>query len=187
MKGEIFNILEDFIVDNWGRDTFEEIFEEVHDKLITKEPFVGPGTYPDSDFMAIVAQAVAKLGVTLEQAVHAFGVYTFPKLAEKMPDYVAPYKHPKDFLLTLHDVIHVEVKKLYPDAETPSFEYRDEKENELVMIYHSKRKLYNFVEGMFESVGSYYNTPIQYERKLCNEGTDDECCEFHLIFGKAHE
>jgi hypothetical protein len=183
MKGEIFNILEDFIVDNWGRDVFEDIFEQVHDKLITKVPFVGPGTYPDDDFMAIVIQAVAKLGVTLEQAVHAFGVYAFPKLAEKMPAYVDGHKHPKDFLLSLHDIIHVEVKKLYPDAETPEFQYIDQEKDKLIMIYKSKRKLYNFVEGMFESVGTYFKVPINYKREIVSENCENEHCIFHLSFG----
>ena len=44
MKGEIFNLLEKFIIQNQSIDFFEEIIEEVKNQLETKEPFVGPET-----------------------------------------------------------------------------------------------------------------------------------------------
>ena len=184
MKGEIFNLLEVFIVENWGQETFEEIFEEVHAKLATKEPFVGPGTYPDSDLFAIAGSAAAKLNISLPEALRAFGKFCFPKLALKVPQFVSPFHHPKDFLLTLHNVIHVEVKKLYKDAEPPNFFYRDPAPSQLVMIYDSRRKLYDFVEGLLDGVSDYFKVPIQVRRTpVMQDGK--EMCEFLLTFGSS--
>ncbi|MCB0317493.1 MAG: heme NO-binding domain-containing protein, partial [Bdellovibrionales bacterium] len=129
MKGEIFNLLEDFIVENWGVETFEKIYTEIHEKLATKEPFVGPGTYPDSDFIKMAGKAVEILGVSLSEAVNAFGKFCFPRLAAKMPNLITPDKHPKEILLILDSIIHVEVKKVYKDSEPPKFSYKDITDN----------------------------------------------------------
>lgn len=180
MKGEIFNLFEDFVTENFGEEKFEEIFELVHTKLITKEAFVGPGTYPDSDFLAIVQEAVRSLGLTLEEGAFEFGRYCFPKLANKMPLYVDSHQDPKSFLLTLHDVIHVEVKKVMKDANPPEFTYEDTSPNHLAMTYKSKRKLYSFVEGLIQGVATHFDVKIKTERDvLCHE---EGRCKFNLTF-----
>lgn len=182
MKGEIFNLFEEFIVQNWGTDVFEEIYESIHTNLQTKDPFVGPGTYPDSDFFTIVSKAVEKLNVSLNDGIHLFGKFCLPKLIAKMPQYVEKYTHPKAFLLTIHDVIHVEVKKVYKDATPPDFIYRDPAPDKLIMIYKSKRKLYDFVEGLLDGVSEHFKMPITYTRKIISlDGS--EACEFELSFG----
>ena len=80
MKGVIFNYLEEFITENWGEEKYEEILGEC--PLKTKEPFVGPGTYPDTDLLAIVSKTVEKLGITLPDALRSFGKFCFPKLSK---------------------------------------------------------------------------------------------------------
>ncbi|MFQ5586113.1 MAG: heme NO-binding domain-containing protein, partial [Thermodesulfobacteriota bacterium] len=123
MKGVIFNLLEQFIAENFGEEKYEEIVTEC--ALKTGEPFVGPGTYPDEDLIAIVSRAVETLGIAPPEALHGFGRFCFPKLAEKFPDFVQPFKHPKPFMKTIDSVIHVEVKKLFKDAEPPRFIYEE--------------------------------------------------------------
>ena len=115
MKGIVFNLLEDFIIDGWGEEAYDEIISLC--PLRTKEPFIGPGTYEDADLLAIVGKAAETLSVSVPEAVHAFGKYCFPKLASKYPMFLEGHKHPKTFLKTIDDVIHVEVKKLFKDAE----------------------------------------------------------------------
>ena len=182
MKGEIFNLLEDFVVEKWGRDKFEEIFAATHSQLQTKGPFVGPGTYPDSDFMLLVSRSVESFGVDLPVAIKAFGHYCFPRLAQKVAKQMNEYSHAKDFLKDLHRIIHVEVRKIYRDAETPHFTFQDPAPNKLIMIYHSKRKLYDFVEGLLDGVSDYFKIPISYTRRPFVEN-GKELCEFAVTFG----
>ena len=79
MKGVIFKVFEDFVVTNFGEDVYEDVYDDT--ELLTKEPFVGPGTYPPQDLMALVQTAAGKLGVTVEDAVRACGKFAFPALA----------------------------------------------------------------------------------------------------------
>lgn len=179
MKGIVFNLFEEFITEKFGEGKYEEILSGCN--LKTKEPFVGPGSYPDEDLLEIVGKTVQATGIPLPDALGSFGRFCFPKLAERFPAFVTPYNHPKPFLKTVDSVIHIEVRKLYRDAEPPSFTFEEPSPDTLIMRYHSKRKLCLFMEGMIEGVAEYYKSPIKQRQKRCMlEGGSD--CEFELIF-----
>mgnify|MGYP001610707167 CR=1 FL=1 len=55
MKGIVFNLLEEYITDVLGEDAYDAIVGECD--LITREPFIGPGTYPDEDLVEIITKA----------------------------------------------------------------------------------------------------------------------------------
>lgn len=184
MKGIIFNLLEQFVSENWGDKVYEEILNEC--SLETKGPFVGPGSYPDSDLMAIVSKGVEKSGIALPELLRKFGRFCIPILAEKFPDFVTPYKHPRDFLKTVDNIIHLEVKKLWEDAKPPGFVLREPDSGRLIMEYRSERKLCKFMEGLIEGVGDYYNTLIQYRQTRCMLNGED-VCEFDLTFSHKSE
>ncbi|MBC8400785.1 MAG: heme NO-binding domain-containing protein [Candidatus Marinimicrobia bacterium] len=179
MKGIIFNLLEDFIIESLGEEQYEDILGEC--ELQTDEPFVGPGTYPDEDLLAIVNKAVEALGITLPEALRAFGKFCIPKLTSKFPDFMTPHKHPKSFLKTIDTIHHVEVKKLMADAEVPHFSFEEPADDRLILRYHSKRKFCHLMEGLIEGVADYYGSPIQQKQSRCMlEG--DDFCEFDLKF-----
>ena len=181
MKGMVFNLLEAFICEGWGDDKYEEILALC--PLKTKEPFVGPGTYPDSDLMAIATKTAEILQLPAPQAIRAFGRYSFPKLAEKFPQFLEGHADPLSFILSVEGIIHVEIRKLFPSAITPSFVYRQVDESRLLIEYRSDRKLCAFMEGLIEGVSDYFNTPIEYAQVRCMHNAD-ECCEFALTFEK---
>jgi len=69
--------------------------------------------------------------------------------------------------------MHVEVQKIYPDAELPTFTTESKTENELVMIYRSSRAMYSFGLGLmnktFEHFGSTVTIVLE---KLKEDGTE---------------
>jgi predicted hydrocarbon binding protein len=182
MKGIIFNLLEDFITEGWGEETYDQILSRC--PLHATGPFVGPGTYADADLMTIVAKTTERLGISVPEAVHAFGKYCFPRLAAKFPMFVEGHTHPKSFLKTIDAVIHVEVRKLFKDAEPPTMRFVDPSPDELLITYISKRKLCTLMEGLLDGTAEYFKTPIRYGQSACVlRGA--ETCEFHLTFGRA--
>ena len=179
MKGIIFNLFEGFIVESFGQDSYDEIYESAN--LQTKEPFVGPGTYPDADLMSLVKKACELHKLPPNDTVRSFGKYCFGGLAAKYPQFVTPFKNPKDFLLSVESVIHMEVRKLYHDAITPSFTYRNPSANRLIIEYRSQRKLCMLMEGLIEGTGDYYKAPIIQKQTLCTH-KGAKHCEFDLTF-----
>ena len=120
MKGIIFKHFESFVCDNFGQETFEAVLEST--KLETEGPFLGPGSYPDADLVALVVTAVEALGIDLQDGIYAFGRYLFAKLLEGHTEYADGHDL-RSFVASIHSVIHVEVRKLYPGAETPEFRH----------------------------------------------------------------
>ncbi len=184
MKGVVFNLLEAFVVENWGEEAYESILDLC--PLQTKEPFVGPGTYPDADLFTIATAAAERVGVPLPDALRAFGKFAFPHLVAKFPDYAKDASTAREFLLGVHSVIHVEVRKLMPEAVTPSFEYRDDDGSALTVRYQSSRKLCHFMEGLLDGLGAHYGTTLEHEQVCCmHDGAPH--CDFRVRFVEQSE
>ena len=181
MKGIIFNIAEGFITDSYGEDTFDDIIANCN--LETTEPFVAPGTYPDSDLIEIVVKSSEKLDITVDEFLKKLGHYTFGKLAARLPNFVEPHTHPKDFLKTVENVIHVEVRKLYQGSQLPTFQYAEPSENELIITYFSERKLYALMEGLIDGVAEHFGVATEQSNKIY-EKDGAELCDFHLKFAQ---
>jgi len=183
MKGVIFNMLEEFVIEVSDEETFEEIYEEC--EFVSQGPFIGPGTYPDEDFLQMANKAIAKLGIAPADALRAFGKWSFPKLAEKVPPSFVDFEHPKDFLLTVERVIHAEVRKLYTNANPPRFEFEDPEPNKLIIYYISERQLHDFMDGLIEGVGEHFKTEISTTRE-CLQRDGHSVWKYHLTFAEGN-
>jgi len=180
VKGIVFTTLESFLEENFGEDFLDEVLED--STLKTTEPFVGPGTYPDEDLVELVVNSAARAGIEVPDALRSFGVFMFGKLAAGFPQFVESQSCPKEFLLSVHDIIHVEVRKLWPDAVTPAFSYIDEGEDRLTIDYDSPRRLCATMSGLLEGVAQHFEVPIAQEETRCtSQGA--ETCRFELRFG----
>jgi hypothetical protein len=179
MKGIVFNLLEDFICENWGHAKYEEILALCPAHV--GHTYVAPETYPDEHLSSIAAKAAQALGIPLPDALRAFGKFAFGKLAARYPIFLEGHIEPRTFLLSVEKVIHVEVRKLFKNAVTPSFTYREAADGGLVIEYRSARKLCPLMEGLIQGTAEWFGQPIAARQDRCMH-RGDECCEFHLGF-----
>ncbi len=182
MKGIIFNLLENLIVEKFGDDLMEEIYTEVNFSSEVP-PFVGPETYPDSELLAIVDYLSEKTNISPDELVFEFGKYMFPILADKYPVFFEGINEPIDFLKNVDGIIHVEVKKLFEGAIPPSILIKQISSNKAILTYRSTGHLCKLVEGMLEGVAKHYNQKVLYSNKQCiKDGADS--CVFEIEFSK---
>lgn len=177
MKGIIFNILEDYVSEKLGDNAFDDFIE----KLDYDGVYVGPETYSNEEFLTLVATASEEAKLELPAVVKDFGVFTFWQLYKKFPIFMEPHSNAKDFLKTIHDVIHVEVKKIFKDPELPDLFYNDIDKNLLHIDYHSPKQLCIFMEGLLEGVKELYEENFDYNQLKCTH-TGSEFCRFELKF-----
>jgi hypothetical protein len=182
MKGVVFNLLEEFIIANSDGDTYEEILDEC--TFVTDGPFVGPGTYPDEDLIMLVGKTVEKLGISAPAALRAFGKGLFPKLAATLPHDMTDYPHPKPFLMIVHQIIHMEVRKLYEDVAPPLFEFGDPAPDKLVIRHQSKRQMYDLMDGLIDGVADHFECPIEFTRQVQGDGSE-AFFVYELTFDRA--
>lgn len=179
MKGIIFNLLESYIEKNFDDDIVETIFDE--NDLITKEPFVGPGTYPDEDLYLLIDKTSKYANKEKNAILFDLGKHMLHKVLLKYPEFTKNISHPKDFILSVDQVIHVEVKKLYPDATTPGFIYKEISNDKLEMTYLSNRKFCFLAEGLLEGTKEYFGKKFTYKQTQCKLHCGDRCL-FEIIF-----
>jgi hypothetical protein len=79
------------------------------------------------------------------------------------------------FLKSIEPVIHLEVQKLYTEANLPTIDCANGGNNRLVMNYRSPRKLCILAEGLIQGAATYYQTPIKIDHDVCMHRESDHC------------
>ena len=76
-------------------------------------------------------------------------------------------------LSSIENHIHVEVKKIYPDAELPTFEVVTKTNNSLIMIYKSSRAMHHFGLGLMNKTFEYFDSTATIVLEMIKEdGTE---------------
>ena len=181
MKGVVFVIFEEFVIDGWGEEVFESLLDVC--PHVAAEPIVSPSTYPDAWIVDMLNAACKRLGVDAPTALRAFGRFAFPELHRRFPVFADGCSHPKEFLLSVHDLIHVEVRKLMEEARPPAFTYEDTGLDTLLMRYDSPRNLCFLMEGLLDGVGEHFGVAIEHSQPSCTH-RGDAGCMFSLRFAE---
>jgi hypothetical protein len=179
MKGIIFNLLEEVVTQEFGEATWDQLLEAAQ----VDGTFTSLGNYPDADLFKLVGAASAALKQPPDAVVRWFGVKALPLLAKKYPGFFDKHRTTRPFILTLNGIIHPEVRKLYPGADTPDFDFDTSSPDLLVMIYRSKRKLCALVEGFVEGAAGHFGETVGMQHPQCMH-RGDEHCRLEFSFAK---
>ena len=170
MKGIVYNLLEECVSREYGADTWDSLL----DAAGLDGVYTSLGSYPDQNLFALVAAASDTLGQPADTVIRWFGRHALPILADQYPRFFAPHRTTRSFVLTLNDIIHPEVRKIYPGADVPVFDF-DTSSDVLVMGYRSSRKLCAFAEGLLEGAADHYGELIAITQPQCMLRGDESC------------
>ena len=109
-----------------------------------------------------------------QDLIFAFGQYLLGRFADIHPEFFENHDI-KSFLKTVHDVIHVEVKKLHPDAVLPNFDYEDPGPDQLTMLYRSPRGLCALAEGLVSGAAQHFGASVSSTHDICMHQGEDHC------------
>lgn len=159
MKGVIFTTFNEMIENQFGLGMWDDLIDRVDPA--SGGAYTAVDTYDDAELVALVKELSAQTQTPLPDLLFAFGQYAFKPLADSYPAAIRPDMDAKEFLQSVHDVIHVEVKKLYPDAVLPTFTYEDPAPDRLVMIYDSVRKMCPLAQGLIQGAAHHFGVTIE--------------------------
>ncbi len=131
--------------------------------------YTSVGTYNHTELFALVQALGKKTGIPLATLLFQFGQYMFKVFVQKYPHYFEKRDNAFAFLADVEHTIHVEVQKLYPEAELPGFEIKWEGDREFRMLYTSNRKMADFAEGLIVACLSYFGEKANVTRKNVEE------------------
>jgi hypothetical protein len=170
MKGVVHNLLEQLVSRDYGEDTWDALL----DASSLEGAYTSLGSYPDDDFAKLVSAASDALDMSVDEVVSWLGRNALPLFAVRYPQLFAPHDSTRSFVLTLNDIIHPEVRKLYPGADVPEFDF-GARDDLLVMGYRSPRKLCSFAEGLLLGSADHFGERLTIEQPSCMKRGDAQC------------
>ncbi|MEW6551311.1 MAG: heme NO-binding domain-containing protein [Campylobacterota bacterium] len=163
MKGVVFTEFIEFIENKFGFDICDDMIEQSNTS--TKGVFTQAGNYPFSDMFSMIKSLSEITNIPIPDLIQAYGEHLFTMLIKIYPKPVTAYNNSFDFIANVENVVHPEVKKLYPDSDLPTFELISRDSCTLKVKYISTKPLMDFAKGLMIACGKHYgeNLEVGYE------------------------
>lgn len=178
MKGIVFTLFNELVEQQFGLEAWDSLLRNTGQDGV----YTAASTYPDEQILKMVGGLSEQSGLPAQTLVHAFGKFMLKGFVQQYPTFFQGDVTAKQLLKSVDGIIHIEVKKLFPDAILPSFEYEDPCEDQLVMIYRSDRKLCSLAEGLIDGTAEHFGASISRRHTECLLNGDDHC-RLELTFG----
>jgi hypothetical protein len=156
MKGVVFTEYLEFIEDQFGFDVVDDMIE----KAGVSGVYTQAGNYEFNELFEMVKSLSEITEAPVGALIGAFAKHLFKKLVVIYPKPVQEYSNAFEFISNIDNVVHPEVKKLYPEAELPTFETVSHTNDTLVMKYKSTKPLMDLAQGLMEGCGEHYNEKL---------------------------
>ncbi len=163
MKGIVFTEFLDMVEENYGPTILEETIDSA--QVSSQGAYTAVGTYDYSELISLTGALAQLTNERPQDLTKNFGLYMFERFSHLYPVFFSEVHSSFDFLQSIEGFIHVEVKKLYPDAELPTFDHRVIEPNVMELIYSSDRPFGDFAEGLIQGCVNYFQEPILITRE----------------------
>lgn len=157
MKGIVFQELIEMMEEKLGPEETQTLLDRI--QLQSHGAYTSTGTYNHEEIIKIVMELSALTKIEPKFLIQAFGDHLHKVFAKKFPSFFAG-KDLFSFINSIQEHIHVEVRKLYPDAELPEFKCQLTGEgDELHLTYSSSRPFGDLAEGLLLASIKYFKEP----------------------------
>jgi hypothetical protein len=180
LKGIVMTLLAEMVESQFGLAEWGEILKDAD----LEGAYTSLALYDDAELFVLVSVISQRSGMPQEDLIYSFGEFMFPAFHTRYPQLIDGASGFLDFLESIDSMIHVEVKKLYPDAITPKFEHQRISKRELLLKYHSKRKLCKLAEGLIAGAATHFSTAYTLKHDPCIHRGADYC---GLLVEENHE
>jgi len=170
VKGIVFTEFVEMVEDQFSPEILDSIIES--SDLPSGGAYTSVGTYDHSEIVALVTALSEKTDIAAVDLIHAYCKHLFGRFTEMYPEFFVDQDDCFEFLKQVDGYIHVEVKKIYPDAELPRFSFTEPSENELELLYQSSRHLGDIAEGLIRGCISHFDENITIAREDQTNGGD---------------
>jgi hypothetical protein len=171
MKGIVFAEFLEMVEEKYGLEMVDAII--VNSNLESKGAYTTVGVYPFSEMLQLLQNLSLKTEISTDDLLLVYGEYFFSLIKRNYTSFIERYSDPLDMLASIESHIHVEVLKLYPDSELPTFEVVERTEDSLIMIYKSSRAMHHFGLGLMNKTFEYFNSKATIVlEKIKKDGTE---------------
>lgn len=167
MRGVVFTEMIEFVEEALGFEVADKMIEKAH--LSNHGAFSQGGNYPFNQMVKMLTALSEITKKPPQELLFLFGQHLFSILVKLYGKDIKNANSALDFIDSVEEYVHVEVKKLYPDAELPKFLTETKNDNSLILIYESEKRLEDFARGLITACGEYFNEPLNVETSIVSE------------------
>lgn len=182
MKGIVFTGFLEMVETEFGMGVVDRITQDP--ALSSHGSYTAVGNYPHDDMLKLVASLSETVGLSPRDLVFAFGKYLMNHFYENYPVFFENTTGSIDFLKGIEEVIHTEVRKLYPDANLPVVDTSFDEVGALHMHYKSDKPFADLAEGLIERSIEIFDDGCTMQR-LESKNTDGTSA--HFVVAPGHE
>jgi hypothetical protein len=172
MKGIVFTEFTEMVENEFGLSMLDEIIETSN--LPSKGIYTSVGTYSHHEIVTMLAKFSELTKIPISEALRMFGHRLLNYFFNQYPDFFEHHKHVFGFLESVEHHIHVEVLKLYPNAQLPHFTCTPIDQQTFLMEYHSDKHLEWLAVGLIE--GALKQFDVIGEVKIMNSSDHLKGC-----------
>ncbi|MDA9859263.1 heme NO-binding domain-containing protein [Rubripirellula sp.] len=177
MKGVIFTAFLDHVETELGLEMVDRIIES--SELSTGGAYTAVGTYDHSELVQMVVNLSEFTKIPIPDLLKGFGLKLFSQLADSYAGLLGDASDSFSLVSSIDNHIHIEVRKLYPDADLPKFSHERIDNDNLVLTYTSDRGFADVAEGLLMGCFAYFKEEIEIDREDLGGGTGKHV-RFHL-------
>lgn len=167
MKGIVFTEYLEFIEDTFGLEIAQRMIDNA--ALINDGVYTSVGTYNSSELVTMVDELSQLTNIEIPVLLKTYGEHLFSRFAIMYPHFFPKELTINDFFYQIDTYIHVEVKKLYPDAELPLVEVISNKNGVMEIMYSSSRKFGDFAFGLLSGAITHFKQNIEITKSLVEQ------------------
>ncbi|MBQ0931928.1 heme NO-binding domain-containing protein [Ideonella sp. 4Y16] len=134
--------------------------------------YTAVGYYPAEELQAMVLGLARRSGHSADELVRSFGSHLAQRFSQAHGHYFAAHRHPFDLIAAIDGHIHVEVRKLYPQAQLPHFDVLERSSTQMRMRYRSERRLQMLALGLIEGVMAHYGCRGRVSMAALDDGAE---------------
>ena len=168
MKGMVFTAFIEYVEDSFGDLVVEQMISGCN--LASDGAYTSVGTYDHGEIVQMIVQLGKLSDREIPGLIKDFGYRLFGTLVAGYPEVVKYVNDSFSLVATIDNHIHVEVRKLYPDADLPSFSHEFRGPDELRLLYESERGLADLAEGLLLGCFDHFKEEIVLQREDLSQG-----------------
>ncbi len=178
MKGVVFTEFLEMVEDKFSADMVDDIIDDAD--LESEGVYTAVGTYPHEEIVSLVGSLSKHTEIAVPDLVKIFGEHLFGRFAILYPDFMKSDPGVFEFLESVETYIHIEVKKLYPDAQLPTFDTERKNDDTLIMYYNSPHPFATLADGLLKGCMSHFNVDAEITMIDRSDGKGTSA-EFHIV------
>ncbi|MEL6977177.1 MAG: heme NO-binding domain-containing protein [Pseudomonadota bacterium] len=168
MRGLVFTEFLDFVEGVAGYDVVDEM-------ILRADPasggaYTSTGNYPFTELAAMIGALSELLNTPAPELIHAYGKHLFGRFSALYPAFFEGPQDTFSFLESVESIVHVEVRKIYPDAQPPALKAERVGEAGMRLEYRSCRPLGALCLGLIEGCAEHFGERLDVSHQPAEGG-----------------